>query len=284
MRNLSKAELKGNAEMGIKMMNDKWREAFDQIRAEEQLKDSTRAYLAAKTRGYAAMNAGGHLHRASAGAALRAHVHVYAAACACLLFMLFGGHFLYFTEAAQISIDINPSLELGVNRFDRVISVDGFNEDGRALSKTLHVKFKNYTDAVSEILANSKVEALLSRDEIMTITVTGSDETRSTRILSEVEATTAHHQNTYYYFAPSEEVAAAHNVGLSCGKYKAFLEAQTLDPNITPEAVHGMTMRELRNLIDTLSEDSGGEVPPSDTWNSGHHGYNYSTGHRGGHE
>lgn len=258
-------------------MNDRLREAFGQIRAEEQLKDSTRAFLYAKTKGYG-QKAGGRQFRASA--------RIYScAACACLFLMLFGARSLYFTPAVAISIDINPSLELGVNRFDRVISIDSFNEDGRELSKTLDVKFKSYTDAISEIMANDKIEALLSDDEIMTITVTGPDETRSTQILTEVEATTAHHKNTYYYFAPSEEVSAAHDVGLSCGKYKTFLEAQTLDADLTPEAAHGMTMRELRDLIDTLSEDSGGEVPPDNaSWGSGHHGYNYSAGHRGGHE
>lgn len=30
-----------------------------------------------------------------------------------------------------------------------------------------------------------------------------------------------------------EEVASAHETGLSCGKYRAFLELQLLDPDIT---------------------------------------------------
>ena len=38
----------------------------------------------------------------------------------CLLVLLagWGGHHAYFTPSAIISIDVNPSLELGVNRFD----------------------------------------------------------------------------------------------------------------------------------------------------------------------
>ena len=30
------------------------------------------------------------------------------------------------TPTAYISIDINPSLELGINRFDRIVSVEGY--------------------------------------------------------------------------------------------------------------------------------------------------------------
>ena len=50
---------------------------------------------------------------------------------------LWGGTWLYFTPTMEISVDINPSIELGVNRFDRVISVDGYNEDGQALAQLL---------------------------------------------------------------------------------------------------------------------------------------------------
>ena len=45
-----------------------------------------------------------------------------------------GKRWLYFTPIAEISIDINPSIELRVNRFDQVISVDGLNGDGQALA------------------------------------------------------------------------------------------------------------------------------------------------------
>ena len=34
------------------------------------------------------------------------------------------GHWLYFEPTAEISIDINPSLELELNRFNHVLSVE----------------------------------------------------------------------------------------------------------------------------------------------------------------
>lgn len=42
--------------------------------------------------------------------------------------------------------------ELSVNRFDRVIAVTGFNEDGQEFSKTLDVTCKDYTQAIEQIL------------------------------------------------------------------------------------------------------------------------------------
>lgn len=225
------------------MMDTKLKAAFSQIRAEEELKDSTRAFLAEKTQGYT-----GKAKKKRRGFAL-------AACAACLLLLLLGGSWFYLTPTATISIDINPSVELGVNRFDRVVSVTGFNEDGRKLTETLEIRFKNYADAVELILNSDKIENLLARGELMEITVTGPDEDRSAQILSGVETCTAGRENTCCHAAQPEEVASAHEAGLSCGKYRAFLEAQELDPDLQPEAVQGMTMKEIRELIARLSDE-----------------------------
>lgn len=167
--------------------------------------------------------------------------------------LLLGGRWFYFTPTAEISIDINPSIELGVNRFDRVISVKGLNEDGQELTKGLDIKYKSCEDALERILGNDNIMVLLAGNEIMTITVTGPEGRQASRILSEVEAYTAEKRNMYCYFAPPEEVAAAREMGLSYGKYRAFLEVRALDPEITPDMVKGMTMREIRDLIAILS-------------------------------
>lgn len=249
-------------------MNRAFKELFGPMGADEGLKDKTRAFLAERTRNYSAAPAG------------KRRYPVYAAACACMLLMLLGGRWLYFTPTAEISIDINPSIELSVNRFDRVIAVTGFNEDGLALSNALDVKYKNYEEAVEQVIQNDQIAALLSNDEVMSITVVSSDRQQSIKILSDVERCTAEHSNTYCHSARSEEVAEAHESGLSCGKYKAFLELRRLDPDITPEMVQGMTMREIWELIDSLSA-AAGEDSPYSSWGDGHHGH--GGGHGGGH-
>ena len=246
-------------------MNHTFKELFGPIQAEEALKDRTKEFLAEKTHGYTGVAAVKHKYRFCA------------AVCACLLFMLLGCRWFYFTPIAAISIDINPSIEMGINRLGRVISVNGFNEDGRELSGTLDIKYKNYTEAINRILNDNTVAALLSENEIMTLTVIGEDGRQSAKILSGVEACTAEQGNAYCYFATSEEVAAAHETGLSCGKYRAFIQLQLLDPDITPEKVQGMTMREIRELTDSLSGDGENDTSTYDDRGNGHHG------HGGGH-
>lgn len=241
-------------------MNNALKKLFRPIRAEEALKDRTMAFLAERTQGYTKVTAAKRRYSA------------YAAACACLLLALLGGRWLYLTPTAEISIDINPSIELGVNRFDRVIAVTGFNEDGQALSSALDVKHKNYAQAVEQIIHYDSIAALLSDGGEMSITVVCPDGRQSAKLLSGVEVCAAGQGNVDCYFAQPEEAAAAHEAGLSCGKYRAFLELQLLDPDITPEAVQGMTMREIRDRIDRLSPDGGSGSPQPDGWGSGHHG------------
>lgn len=217
------------------------------------------AFLAQKTQGFTGRP------RTHTGMARRL-----APAAACLVLALLGGNWLYFTPTATISVDINPSLELAVNRFDKVLSAQGFNEDGQALADTLDLSFADYTDVVEALLATDQVTALLSDNAVLTITVVGGSDSQSARLLSGVETCTAGQENAYCYCAHGADMEAAHEAGLSYGKYQAFLALQALDPSVTAEEVQGMTMRELRDRIAALN--GGQDTTSSHTDSSGHHG------------
>lgn len=247
-------------------MNDKLKQAFGQVQAGQELKETTKTFLARKTRGYTRTKI--------------VNFKPLIAEAAGLLFVLIGGCGLYFTPTAEISIDINPSIELSVNRFDQVISVNGRNEGGKELADTLQLSFTDYTEAVSRILESQKVAALLSDDAVMTIAVIGPDGAQSVRILSGVEEYTEGRRNTYCYSAHAEEVEAAHEMGLSYGKYRAFLEWQALDPDITPEEVQGMSMREIRDRINALSD--GEEQGTQTNENGGRRGHGAGSGEGNG--
>ena len=143
-------------------MRDKITQAFDQVHAEETLKASTREYIRRRTRGYTrARQLPGYLRLVPVAA--------------CLVLAVLAGNWLYFTPTVEISIDINPSIELGVNRFDRVVTAIGYNADGQALLDTLEVQNLDYNDAVEQIINSDTVASLLSGDGIMTIGVIGPD-------------------------------------------------------------------------------------------------------------
>lgn len=260
-------------------MNDRIREAFAAVHAEEALKESTRAFVAERTAGYRRRG------RMTAGRLVMA-----AAACLAVLAVL-GGWRVYFTPTASVSIEINPWVELSVNRFDRVIAVAGRNNEGAALAEELDLRFLSCDEAIQTVLADTEVAALLAENAVMDIAVTGADEAQCGRLLSQAEACTAGWDSAHCYHAGSEEAAAAREAGLSLGKYRMYQALQALDPAITAEKVRDMTMSQLQALLEALS--GGGDTSGTQSagqgagqtgtgqgaGQSGHHGYGHSSGH-----
>ncbi len=225
-------------------MNKELKTAFDNIHAEEDIKQSTRAFLAKKTNNYGEKRA----HH-------KAHLIT---ALACFVFILIGirGYSVYSTPVSGISIDINPSFEIGINRFDRVVSVVGYNDDGKALAGTLNIKNMSYKAAVEAIMDNESIQEYISKGEVLSITVVGDSNQKGQEMLDFVSSCTEGWKNVSCHSGNRKESEAAHKAGLSTGKYRAFLELKKLDSTITVDDVRGMTMRQIQNWIDELSGNS----------------------------
>ena len=221
---------------------EKLKASLDQIHAEESLKTSTKKYLFEKV----------YFKEKKRPSPLRK----FAAAAVCSLAVFIGGgSWLFFTPTAFISVDVNPSLELGINRFDRIVSVTGYNEDGRALARDLHIKYMDYTDALETLMEDQNMEVYMADNADVVLTVAGDNAAKSSEILDNVESCMSEHQNVYCHSGNSEEVHHAHDAGLSFGKYQAWQVLQDLDPDITLEEVQDMTMSEIRDLIWKYSQE-----------------------------
>lgn len=242
-------------------MSEPWKEAFDHIHAEEALKLHTKEYLQKKV----------YRPKKSFRPLYGGLITVF-----CLMaLVIFGGYGLYMTPTAYISIDINPSMELSINRFDKVIAVDGYNDDGNQLAETADVTHMNYLDAVNKIISDEDVSGYLSSDGVLSLTVAGENDSQCQRILSDMEECTSGHENARCHMGNTEEMEAAHGAGLSLGKYRALLRLQELDPQVTAEDVKDMSMREIWNWIDSLAgESESGSQNSGDTTsgNGQHHG------------
>lgn len=194
---------------------------------------------------------------------------------ACLILVLvaaFGGYQVYTTPAAAISIDINPSLELSVNRFDRVISVEAYNEDGQQLANSVDVINMDYEDALETILATNTVTTLLDEGELLSVSLACDDDSLANQMYANLEACTAQHQNSSCNRVDSNEVEEAHHQGLSFGKYQAYLDAHECDDSLTIEDAQHMTMRELHNISGTHNSEQASDHGNRSGNSQGHHG------------
>ena len=223
-------------------MNDRIAQAFDKIHAEDALIIHTKEFLTVKTR---------HFSRKPVPAARKIAV-----AMACFMLFFIGGssYLSWFTSISTISIDVNPSIELDVNRFDRVISVRSYNEDGDSLLAETDLRFLDYREALHLLLETEDMQPYYSPDSFIAVTVFGSDENRKDEMLAIVTDCTSIYRNVHCSSGDSMDASDAHASGMSCGKYQAYLELYSLDPSVTTEEVQKLTMRQIRDRIQDLSK------------------------------
>ena len=229
-------------------MDDKIRKAFDGIRAEEELKEKTKKAIFQR--------ANRQQKKYENRKRRRKPLYLSIAFCFALLAAV-GGYRLYFLPTSVISIDINPSVELSVNRFDRVIDVEGYNEDGENLSESVDVMYMNYGSALDEILQSDTVTECLEEGEYLSIAVIPDDEKQGEAILKYASACTDGQENANCYSMAKEEAEHAHSLGLSYGKYRVYKEIASCcgEDAVTPEEAGEMTMKELKEYLEQYQQD-----------------------------
>lgn len=247
----------------MRNLDNPMKQAFDQIHASQELKDRTRRQV---------------LHamqtRRKAAPALWKPV---CALAACLLLVVgLGGYRLYFTPTSVISIDINPSLEVEVNRLGRVIGLQGYNEDGEEFVTSLDVLHQNYQQAVNEILESDTIVERLNEGEFLSVSVVELSGTQGEEITAYVSHCTSGQQNVSCATISPEQAQQAHQVGLSYGKYQIYVDIAAYDPDFTPEEASTMTMRELRDLLASLQQAD--PDAPDSTVGQGGNGNGYGSG------
>ncbi len=92
----------------------------------------------------------------------------YAAAAASLLFVLLSGtaSYAYYTPTASVVVDINPSIELKINRWDRILKTIPLNSDGEKVLSTLNIKNKVLSDGLDLIVEEAKKDNFINDNYI----------------------------------------------------------------------------------------------------------------------
>ena len=147
---------------------------------------------------------------------------------------LAGGYRLYFSPTSIISIDINPSIELSVNRFDKVVAVEGLNEDGVTFAETLDVLYHDYQEAVEEIMASDTIADCLAREELLSVAVVEIDQIQGEAILEYVSQCTAQKENTYCCGVTPDEVKKLILWGCPMGNIRYLRKFSNTPRNFPP--------------------------------------------------
>ncbi len=220
-------------------MTDRIHDAFQQIKAPEERKAATARFLR---------------EQRAVRRPRRVWQRPLAAACAALLLIIcaaVGGRHLLQAPVSYVSIDVNPSVELALNRFDRVVSATAYNEDGLLALDGLSLEGLRCAEAIDLLLASDAMQPYLTPSSALTFTVAADSAQREAELLAEVNASsgcTRHGGQSYC--AALSSVAEAHSHGLSLGKYAAYLVLAGYDDTVTVEDCHHMSMADIRTQIE----------------------------------
>lgn len=220
-------------------MHEEIKTAFDQIKAEEQLKQKTKNYIESQ-----------YLKHSKIKSFLKRRYVSLACTCVILFCGVIGYHF-YFTPTSVISIDINPSIELEVNCFDQVISAKGYNDDGKKLLKSLSIEYTDYDHAIDAIMESQTIQDCMKNNEYLSIAVVNISSQQSEEIIRYVNDC-HYYDNSDCYSLTMDDVEEAHEMGLSYGKYQLYQQIKAVNDDITAEEIQNMSMKEIRLLMEQL--------------------------------
>ena len=123
----------------------------------------------------------------------RLHWQRLAAACV-LLVLCAGGIFswLWFSTKAVVSIDVNPSVSLSLNRFEYVIDTQAGNTDGAEVLDDLSLKNLKLSTALDALMGAMSRKGYLTDDAQISVFVDGSDDDFNRELYDEITDDLAH--------------------------------------------------------------------------------------------
>ncbi len=166
----------------------------------------------------------------------------------------------------SIYIDINPSVEIIVNRFDYIVDVNYLNEDAISEYTDVALKGEKIEKAINNILEKLEINGYLENKE-MIISVVSKNNSDGEKILKDVK----NKVNDYIQKKgkeivvegkthSKEEKEAAEKHQLSPAKYKLIEYILKLDETSVLENLKNMTVEELAELLNELSGEKIEEI------------------------
>lgn len=249
-------------------MIDNLKSAFYKIQAEETLKSNTLLYLRYKTQNHTKKK--------------NTSVKKLVAVLSCFVVLLFTSllsYNFYLTPNVYVDVDVNPSIELVVNRFDRIIGVHSYNQDGENLLLELELKHKNYNDALLILIETIEQMGYIEENGFVSVTLQTNNQNREDELLlkikNSVESVVLRHNKpaTVEVFSVSEETRnIAYENDISPKKYLTILELMEVDPATTIEGCKGHSVGELKQSIEEQKNNCYKDAESQIMNRNSHHG------------
>lgn len=239
-------------------MITRFKSALDQIKAEEALISKTEVYL----KDSLTKNRNFKINKFIKWrlSPLKKKLAI-ATCCLAVLLTLGGGsgvYGYYQTPVSYLSLDINPSVELGINAFGRVVKAEGYNNDGKNILNGINVKGSDVTTAVDTLVKSAVKNGYIAEDGSSVISLTSETDDKNTATNLETEAETGAKEALITSGEKAEVLKdnvalarrdEARKLGITPGKLNLIQKLQKVDKAATVDQYKDATVKDIMKAI-----------------------------------
>lgn len=168
-----------------------------------------------------------------------------------------------YAVASTVSLDINPSIEIRVNRKERVLDVVPLNEDGRIVVGDMDFAGSDLDIAVNALVGSMLRNGYLNElSNSILISVDGGDTAKNSQLQEKLSAEISSllETDTFSGAVLSQTVTAddalrslADTYGITVGKAQLVQQIMNASPLYTFESLAGLSINELNLLLESHS-------------------------------
>lgn len=185
------------------------------------------------------------------------------AAAAVLLIVAGTGSYAYLSPYGTVSLDVNPSIEYSINRFDKVLSVSGVNDDGSDIVSSLDVsrlKYKDIETAIDNTIDQIDAEGYFTEDSENYVVVTANTgaDAHTDKLVERLDKTVAKHERIKPIISKvsDDELRNAHEQGISAGKKMMVDRLDDIsDDAIDRDKWNGKSVRDIVYEYDRIKKE-----------------------------
>ena len=161
---------------------------------------------------------------------------------------------VYLSPSGYISLDVNPSVEIETNRFGKVISVKGINDDAKKLLTDYKLKDHDLDDVVENIVDRMISEGYISESKKNDILITVDDPKMPEETLKKVNKKVASYLEKRSLKAQivgqqlqvnDKLLENAHNNNISVGKMALIEQMNSISKDLTVDNLADMRISDL---------------------------------------
>ncbi|MCX7748420.1 MAG: hypothetical protein N2645_16270 [Clostridia bacterium] len=176
------------------------------------------------------------------------------------------GSYAYLSPYSYINVDINPSIEITVNRFERIIDIKGLNKDGEKIISLKKLRNKEICEGVSSLFNSALQEGFIKAGSENTVvfTVAGKNKDEVDQLEKEIkdsidmEVKSAKvNSEVVVQETTLERRQEAAKLGISPGKMLLIEKLREKSPDLKVEDLKDKPVKEIMKSMKEVSRNHG---------------------------